>query len=95
MFCPRQSSVCHPSPRVLEHSTVSHGGSSNILLLNMITQAQDGHIGTERHDLSDLIPQESDVSKKGRLTSSAGEVEVTLWELEREGGTKAGTARSI
>lgn len=41
IFCPRQPSACHAVPQSLEHSRVSHGGSSNILLLSMISQAQD------------------------------------------------------
>lgn len=72
MFCPGWSSACHPIPQILEHSTDSHGGSSKILL-NMIFQAQDGLKGTKRHGLSDLPPQEPNVSTEGRLAASAGE----------------------
>lgn len=39
----------------------------------MIFQAQDGLIGTKRHGLSDLMPQEPDVSKEGLLAALAEE----------------------
>lgn len=54
MFCPRQPSACHAIPQILEHSIVSHGGISNILLFDMIFQAQDGLRSIKSHDLRDL-----------------------------------------
>lgn len=69
MFCPRRPSACRTVPQILEHSTVSHGGGSNILL-GMIFQAQDG-LKAQKHGLSDLMPQEPDVSEEGRLAALA------------------------
>ena len=80
MFCPRKSSACHAIPQILEHSTVSHGGRSNTLLLDVIFQAPDGLRGMKTHDLSDLTPQAPDLSKEGRLAALPGEVEVNPWE---------------
>ena len=80
MFFPRLPSAYHTIPQILEHSIVSHSGSCDILLFDMIFQAQDGLRGMKTHDLSDLKPQEPDVNKESRMTTLAEKVEVNPWK---------------